>query len=117
MLKWVDDPASNTQSGPPKTQTDTAISFDRPAYCCLEPPKDNTSIFSQWADSSLTTAWFVAAFPAGAVMDLWFNWILDDIGAPSAGPAIAGGTLGLIYHKQMIAGGITWTVVTPLNSI
>jgi len=113
LLKWVDDPASNTQSGPPLTQTDTSVSFDRPAYCCLEPPKNNTSIFSQWADASLNTQWIVIGCPLGSVVDFWFDFIIDDLGAPSAGPVIAGGVLGTIYHKDMIAGGTTFQV--PAN--
>jgi hypothetical protein len=117
MLKFVDDPASNTQSGAPKTVQDSSVSYDRPAYCCLEPPKDNTSIFSQWADSSLASQWIFLAAPPGSIMDLHFNFIVDDIGSPSAGPTIAGGTAGTIYHKTFAVGASTWTAVSPLNAI
>lgn len=120
MMKFADDPASNTQVGAPKTQTDTSISFDRPAYCCLKPPKDNTSIFSQWQDSSLATAWINVSWPLGTVVDLFYNWFLDDQGAVSGGPTIAGGTPGTVVHKTiLIAGGANGTlgVVTPMNSI
>jgi len=117
MMKYADDPASNTQSGAPRTQSDSSISFDRPAYCCLEPPKDNTSIFSQWSDSSLTTAWIVVSWPAGTVVDFYFNWILDDLGSTQAGPALIAATAGNIYHKSFTVGGGTLGVVTPLNGI
>jgi hypothetical protein len=117
LAKFVDDPASNTQSGPPKSVQDSSVSFDRPAYVCLEPPKDNSSIFSQWFDSSLTTQWVFIAAPPGSIMDLHMNFIVDDIGAVSAGPTIAGGTAGTIYHKTFAVGASTWTVVTPLNAI
>jgi len=108
-LKYVDDPASTVTSGPPKTVSDTSISFDRPAYVCLQPPKDNSSVFSQWLDSSLTTAWIQWVAPAGSVVDLHFNFILDDIGNTSAGPTLAGATAGNIYHKTFVTGGATWT--------
>jgi hypothetical protein len=117
MLKYADDPASNTQSGAPKTVSDTSISFDRPAYACLEPPKDNTSIFSQWFDSSLTTNVLAVVLPAGTTIDFYFNFIIDDIGVTSAGPTLIAATSGVIYHKAFAAGAATITVVAPLNSI
>lgn len=117
MLKYVDDPAANTQSGAPRTVSDTAISFDRPAYACLEPPKDNSSIFSQWFDSSLTTQILNVVLPVGSTLDFYFNFILDDIGQTSAGPAIVAGTAGNIYHKAFACGAATLTAVAPLNSI
>jgi len=117
MLKYADDPASNTQSGAPKTVSDTSISYDRPAYCCLEPPKDNTSIFSQWMDSSLTTSIVFVVLPAGAIIDFYFNFIIDDIGVTSAGPTLIAATAGTIYHKSFAAGAATITAVAPLNSI
>jgi hypothetical protein len=116
-LKYADDPASNTQSGAPRTQSDSSVSFDRPAYVCLEPPKDNTSIFSQWSDSSLTTAWVVLTCPAGAIIDFHFNWILDDIGATTAGPTLIGAVPGQVYHKSFVLGASTIGAVSPLNAI
>jgi len=117
MLKYVDDPASNTQSGPPLTQSDSSISFDRPAYVCLEPPKNNSSIFSQWSDSSLTTAWIVITCPVGAIVDFFFDYIIDDIGATQAGPTVAGATAGQLYHKTITAGAAVFGCVLPLNGI
>lgn len=117
MLKFVDDPSSNTQSGPPKTVSDTSISYDRPAYACLEPPKDNSSIFSQWSDSSLATPWLAWVLPAGTTIDFYFEFIIDDIGTTSAGPTLAGATAGTIYHKAFTTGAATITAVAPLNSI
>jgi hypothetical protein len=116
MLKFADDPASNTQSGAPKTETDTSISYDRPAYCCLTPPKNNTSIFSQWQDSSLATAWLVVSCPQGTIFDFYFQFIVDDIGTTTAGPTLSGATLGSIYHKNIVLSS-TIGIVSPLNQI
>jgi hypothetical protein len=117
LLKFVDDPASNTQAGPPKTEVGTSSNINEYAYACLTPPKNNSSIFSQWCDASLTTQWIVVSAPVGSIIQFWFNFILDDLGATSAGPTIAGATLGQIYHKNAVAGGATWTVTGGLNSI
>jgi len=116
VIKYTDDPASNTQSGAPKTVSDTTISPDLPAYACLEPPRDNSSIFSQWWDSSLTTTMVNVSIPVNSVVDIDFQFILDDIGATTAGPTIVGGTAGNIYHHPIVAGAGTLTVVGQMNS-
>jgi len=116
QLKYVDDPASNTQSGAPKTVSDTSISPDLPAYACLEPPKDNSSIFSQWWDSSLNTVMINCICPVGTIMDWHFQFIIDDIGIVTAGPTIVGGSAGSIYHHPIVAGAGTATPVGALNS-
>jgi len=108
-LKWVDDPNAAITSGPPRTTSDSSVSFDRPAYVCLQPPRDNSSIFSQWLDSSSTAAWIQWVAPAGSIVDIHFNFILDDIGNTSAGPVLVGATAGNIYHKSFTTGSATWT--------
>jgi len=50
-------------------------------------------------------------------MDIYFEFILDDVGSTSAGPTLAGATAGNIYHKIVTTGAATWTAVAPLNSI
>lgn len=118
QLKYVDDPASNTFSGAPKTVSDSSVSFDRPAYVCLEPPKDGSSIFNLWMDSSLATQVLVLTCPAGSIIDFFFQWIIDDQGATSAGPTItAASVLGQIYHRSITTGGGTIGAVSPLNGI
>jgi hypothetical protein len=116
-IKWIDDPGSTVTAGPPQTNSGTSVSFDRPAYCCLEAPKSNVSVFSQWVDSSLTTQWVVVVAPAGTIMDLHCDYILDDVGTTSAGPALVAATAGTVYHKIVVTGAATWTAVAPLNSI
>jgi hypothetical protein len=120
MLKWADDPTGVSSSGPPKTVSDTSSSIDKYAYACLEPPsgiKGATSYFTQWQDSSLTTPLVVVTAPVGSIMQFWFNWILDDIGATTSGPTIAGATAGNVYHKNIVVGGGTLQAVVPLNFI
>jgi hypothetical protein len=120
MLKWADDPNGVSSSGPPKTVSDTSSSVDKYAYACLEPPsgmKGATSYFTQWQDSSLTTPLVVCTAPIGSIIQFWFNWILDDIGATTSGPTIAGATAGNVYHKSIVASGGTLQAVVPLNFV
>jgi hypothetical protein len=97
--------------------SDTSVSFDRPAYVCLEPPKDSSSVFSQWVDSSLSTGWLFWAAPAGTTVDIDYNFIIDDIGTTSVGPTLAGAVSGVIYHKTFVTGAATWSVAPIQNPI
>jgi hypothetical protein len=119
-LKFVDDPAGTQTSGPPKTTESISSNLDEYAYACLEPPKGVkgfTSYFSQWQDSSATAAFLNVTWPLGSIVDIFYNWFLDDAGFASAGPTIAGATAGLLYHKNIVLGGSTLTAVLPLNTI
>jgi len=117
MLKYADDPANTATSGAPKTEGDSSVSFDRPAYACLEPPKNATSLFNNWLDSNQNIAVLVISAPVGAVIDFDFQFFVDDLGIPAAGPVLVAATAGAIYHKIQTFGGSTLTAVTPLNSI
>jgi len=118
QLKYVDDPTSSVTSGPPKTVSDSSVSFDRPAYACLEPPKREQSFFSQWFDTNQAIGYVVITCPVGSIVDFWFNWILDDQGATSAGPVItAASVIGQIYHRSITTGGGVIGCVSPLNGI
>jgi len=117
MLKYADDPANTATSGNPLTQGDTSVSFDRPAYACLEPPKNATSLFNNWLDSNQNIAVIVVSAPVGATLDFDFQFFVDDLGVPAAGPVLIGATPGIIYHKTQTFGGSTLTIVTPLNGI
>jgi hypothetical protein len=116
-LKYVDDPASSITAGAPRTLSDSSVSFDRPAYACLEPPKDNTSMWSQWEDSSLNSNVLSITAPVGSIVDFHFNCFIDDVGTTSAGPTLAAATAGVLYHKSFTAGAATFTAVLPQNTI
>jgi len=117
MLKYADDPANTATSGNPLTVGDTSVSFDRPAYACLEPPKNATSLFNNWLDSNQTIAVLVISAPVGSTIDFDFQFFVDDLGTPAAGPVLVGATAGNIYHKIQTLGGSTLSPVTPLNGI
>jgi len=117
MLKYADDPANTATSGNPKTVGDTSVSFDRPAYACLEPPQNATSLFNNWLDSNQTIAVIVISAPVGSTIDFDFQFFVDDLGTPAAGPVLIGATAGNVYHKTQTFGGAVLTAVTPLNGI
>jgi hypothetical protein len=102
------------------TKEDMTSSIDKYAYVCLEPPRGlagATSYFNQWQDSSAGAALIYAVLPSGSIIDFFFDWFLDDVGIPSAGPAIVGASAGVLYHKNIVLGGSSIQVVLPLNNI
>jgi len=111
MLKIADAATSGGQSGPPCTVMDSSASIDKPAFCELVIPE--TSIFARWQDVSSTNSFLVYLANSEAVMDLHYEFIIDDLGTLVAGPAISAGTLGVIYHKDVA----TLTAAVPLNRI
>lgn len=112
-IKYSDSGNTSGQGGPPCVMNDSSASIDRPAYVTLSPPK--TSPMNLWHDSTATNTTSMLTYysPQQSVMDLEFEFIIDDLGVTVAGPAIAGATLGTIYH-HIVA---TLSPVQPLNSI
>lgn len=111
MLKYSDAGNSAGQGGPPCVAMDSSASQDRPAFVTLAPPKNSS--MNLWQDTPATTVMLSYYSPQASILDLEFQFIIDDIGVAVAGPAIAGATLGNIYHKN----AATCLVVQPLNRI
>jgi len=113
MLKFPDSGNGAGQAGPPCVIMDSSASMDKPAYVTLRPPKDSAQ--NLWYDCATTntTVMLIYLSPQLAIMDLEFEFIIDDLGAAVAGPTIAGATLGNIYHRSTA----TLLAVTPLNRI
>jgi len=92
---------------PPKTWTDTSISYDHPAFLNIRPPPG--SLASKWHSSAQTDEIFSLSFPTGSTVDIDFSYVLCDLGFLT-GIVIAGGTVGEIYHKTVnnlvVTGGL-----------
>jgi len=110
-LKYSDANTAAGQSGPPQTVGDSSASVDRPAYCCLRPKRSN--FFNNWQSVASTNSMLSWYSPQLAIMDLHYEWFIDDIGALTAGPALTGATTGTIYHHNIA----TLTAVGPVNSV
>lgn len=110
-LKYTDTATAGGQGGPPQTCGDSSASVDRPAYVCLKPLR--SSIYSDWQNVASANSLLSFYSPQLAIMDLHFEWFIDDIGALTAGPALTGATTGTIYHHNIA----TLTAVGPINSV
>jgi len=82
---------------PPKTWTDTSISYDHPAFVDWKPPRG--SLAEKWHSSAQGDQIFTLTFPVGATIDFHFSYVLNDALGTINGPTLSGATVGLIYHK------------------
>jgi len=101
---------SNDFESPPISRSDTSISFDHPAFVTMKPPKG--SLLSKWHGSAQTDEAFALTFPAGSIVDMDFDFVLNDLGAPLVGVVVVGATPGQIYHKT-----VNSLVPTVVNTI
>jgi len=56
------------------------------------------------------------AVPVNSIVDIHYQFILDDIGMTTAGPALIGATAGNIYHHPITAGAGTLGVIGQQNA-
>lgn len=96
-------------TGCPQTVSDESVSFDRPAYVCLTPPKD--SIVNLWQSVVSTNNFIEITCPSGSIIDFDYQFYIDDIGSLPLGPVIAAGTPFTIFHLTVN----NLTAVLPLN--
>jgi hypothetical protein len=92
---WTE--AASDFESPPVTMSDTSVSFDFPAFVNARPPRG--SLADKWHANSGGDGMFALTYASGATVDFEFDFVLNDLGAPSAGPTIIAGTLGTFYHK------------------
>jgi len=82
---------------PPVKFSDTSVSFDWPAFVSQRPPSGSLS--DKWHGSGQTNLCFNLDCPQGSTVEFDFDFVLNDDAAPLAGPTIAAGVLGQLYHK------------------
>jgi len=116
-LKYADIPGSSGGiATSPKTVSDTSVSFDRPAYCCLTPEKDG--YFDNWLQCNNGSSMLDITCPAGSTLDFDLQFILDDIGTQTASRTLAGATAGELYRLIANLGAPpTLVPVAPINSL
>lgn len=110
-MKWSDTAFAGGQGGPPQSVADSSASTDRPAYCCLVPPK--TSVYNIWMNALAASSLLSIYSPQQSILDIHYEFWIDDLGVAAAGPALAAATLGNFYHKSISS----LTVINPLNGI
>jgi hypothetical protein len=95
----------------PKPVTDTSLSVDRYAYVSLNIPR-NSAVIGKWWNVVHSVSPVVLTAPPDAIIEFDFQFIVDDLGVPAAGPTVAAGIAGTIYHRTVA--GLT---IQGLNAI
>jgi len=94
-LVWISD--SGIFESPNVQVSDTSVSFDHPAHIDTRPPRG--SVQDKWHRGDDTELAFTLSCPVGTVLDLDFEYVMNDNLNAFAGPAISGGALGRMFHK------------------
>lgn len=111
-LSWVN--MSQDFESPPKTFSDSSVSFDHPAHLNELTPRGE--LVSKWHGGSLADNMVQLIAPPGSIIDFYFDWVLNDVGftyVPVAGPALIGATAGTFYHHPI--SGTTSGTLQPLT--
>lgn len=102
-LRFPGTGAADGTTSPQVDASDSSVSFDRPAYATLKPKK--TSLHGQWFNPTTTGFNFVEITgPQGSIIDIDFDFVLNEDGAPFAGAALGAGggtTIGGVFHLTL----------------
>jgi len=110
-MKWSDTAFAGGEGGPPQSVGDSSASVDKPAFCSLVPPR--SSVYNLWFNAAAANSLLSIYSPQLSILDIHYEFWIDDLGANVAGPVLVAATLGNFYHKAI--GSLT--VVQPLNGI
>jgi hypothetical protein len=93
--------------------SDTTVSIDRPAYIKATPPKQSLASWYQSYLTGFTNVLFTITVPAGCLIEIAYDWVLNSTEAALAVfvPAAAG-SAGLVFAQVWSA---NFVVLTPLN--
>jgi len=94
-ITW--DQTTSDYVSPPVTKADSSVNPSKPAYVEIIPPKG--SLADKWHSPGQTDGICIMTYPTGSIVDFFFNYVLDDQGGVTAGPTVAGGSLGVFYHR------------------
>lgn len=107
-LRFPGTASSDGTTMPQVTQTDSSVSFDRPAFAMLKPKKE--SFQGQWfTPTTVGFNLFELTCPSGSIVDIEFDYVLNEDGNPYNAAALTGGAtlvVGAVYHL-ILPGALT----------
>ena len=105
IVDWASDGTMDIYSPNSSVEKATMSSADMCVLVSKPPPG---SYASMWLQSDVNTALVTLTIPAGAVVDITVDYVVNDSDAVLNGPAIIGATVGTIYHltvSNLVASG------------
>ncbi len=67
---------------------------------CLKGTPPKNSLVSFWVEPQETTGYITISCPAGSLIDMTVDYVINDAAAAVSGPTLSGATLGTMYHKN-----------------
>jgi hypothetical protein len=98
VVDWNSSPGTSFIAGPGSSKSAVATSTAEYAYLSVRPPK--LSQQDCWHKGDDTASAFTLTLPAGGILDITAEVVLNDSNAVLSGDSITGGTIGTWYHKQ-----------------
>lgn len=111
ILDWDADVAQDIYS-PETSQSVSTMSTAGYAHLSVVPPKNANQ--NMWHLASSADDVITMSLPAGALIEITVDYVMNDSEANLTGPAVSGATVGLMYHKQINADA---SVIGNLNTI
>lgn len=111
----TDDPGNNSFNDLPEKIADNSISIDKPAYIDYR-PKVNHPSGSWHLSNTITNGLFLCAIPAGGIIDIDYEAILNaDAPVSTTVITLAGATAGTVYTGNIFTNLATAFGVNAIN--
>jgi hypothetical protein len=112
VIDWNSGFNAGTAYAPGSSMSEYSTSTAEYSHISSRPPPDSQQ--DLWHSALDTTAAVTITLPAGGVLDITLDYVINDSNAAVTGPAVTGATVALIYHKQPDANLV---VMGNLNTI
>ncbi len=109
IIDWNSNPASGAGYSPGLSVEGISSNVSEPAYVKSSPPPN--SYASWWHNVDDTNTLFKLTCPDGTILDIVFEYVVNDAELGIAAPSVSSATVGAIYHRQpdalfVIQGGL-----------
>ncbi len=112
VIDWNSLPGTAFVAGPGSSVSKYSTSTAEYTHLKSSPPVGSSAAL--WRDASDTSAAFTITLPAGGILDITLDYVVNDSNAVVSGASISGATIGTWYHKQP---DTNLSVMGNLNSI
>ncbi len=98
VVDWNSSPGTSFIAAPGSSRSAQSTSVSEYAHFSARPPKGSQQ--DCWHKGDDTASAFTLTLPAGGIVDITMEYVLNDSNAVLSGDSITGATVGTFYHKQ-----------------
>jgi hypothetical protein len=100
-------------SGPSTLHSDTSVGSAQPLFLNTSPPPQSLAGFWSYTGNDEATTLFILTAPAGAIVDITYDAVVQNGETPIAATTTNNGVVGTIYMTYLA--GVTTTTVVPVS--